>query len=541
MSTKEDLFNGIKEIFQDTKTFEHLTVIFNKIPIAYIDNDILVIIFGLAIQYKNDNIKTKIIEKFKSNTSALNNIFYGIKRIISFPPSIILRDTVLNILRHTSLLTDKVIDSDQILELIQLIDTRASDTSRNDIYLPIRDILLRDTPLLVYNDHTFKGHICDTVGFRQHMGECWLDTITQLFFFADGLKEFTQSFFYTNTSPMLQEYIQKNFKPSETIPMEDFIEAMKTMQRRFINHYNFITDQGNSSCSTSAPPRPTLKRIASARNSVLTARLLRTSEKKATENFSSGGTLEWQKIIWNHLLDTFQLPYRIDRPFHVSYTIAIQIQYNYIINTTPLTFSGKGHVVGFYRCNDRWYYYDDNKELLSVSNDIISAFVSIVQAPPSDNYKLCIKIVNGQVYLILLNDTWDHPSSIFVQKEWYTFDTLNASLLSSEVIDTLTHEEIIDKTISVKYNFIHHIFFINKDPVKEANKLLIEKAGTATISASGPIHNISQIKPNSLASKEHVEAYEKAQATASSSASSSRKKNRRFKKQHRKTRRRLRN
>lgn len=538
MSTKEDLLNGIKEIFEDTKTFEHLTDIFNKIPIADINKDILVIIFGLAIQYKNDNIKTKIIETFKSNSYALNNIFYGIKHIIiSFPPSIILRDTVLNILRHTSLLTDKVIDSDQILELIQLIDTRATDTSRNDIYLPIRNILLKDTKLMVYNDSTFKGIICDTVGFRQHMGECWLDTITQLFFFADDLNKFTQSFFYTNTPVMLQEYIEKNFKPSETIPTEDFIEAMKTMQRRFINHYNFITDQGNSSCSTSAPPRPTLKRIASARNAVLAAELLRTSEKKAAENFSSGGTIEWQKNIWNHLLDTFQLPYRIDRPFHVSYTIAIQIQYSYIINTTPLKFSSQSHVVGFYRCNDRWYYYDDNKELLSVSNDIISAFVSIVQAPPSDNYKLCIKIVNGQVYLILLNDTWDHPSNIFVQKKWYTFDTLNVSLLSSEVIDTLTHEEIIDETISVKYNFIHHVFFINKDPIKEAAKLLTERAGTATISASGSIHNVSQIKPNSFANKEHVEAYEKAQAAASSS----RKKNQRVRKQRRKTRRRLRN
>jgi hypothetical protein len=319
--------------------------------------------------------------------------------------------------------------------------------------------------------------------------------------------------------------------------MEDFIKAMHTMQRRFINHYNFITDQGNSSCSTSAPSRRILKKIASARNAVLAGELLKTSEKKAAENFSSGGTIEWQKNIWNHLLDTFQLPYRIDRPFHVSYTIAIQIQYSYIINTTPLRFSGQSHVVGFYRCNDRWYYYDDNKELLSVSNDIISAFVSIIQAPPSHNYKLCIKIANRQVYLILLNDIWDHPSSIFVEREWYTFDTLNASLLSSEVIDTLTREEIIDKTISVKYNFIHHVFFINKDPIKEAAKLLTERAGTATISVSGPIHNVSQIKPNSFANKEHVEAYEKAQAAASSS----RKKNRRLRKQHRKTRRRLRN
>ena len=51
--------------------------------------------------------------------------------------------------------------------------------------------------------------ICDYVGLSQHKGECWVDTIQQIFFFTDGLKELTQPLFYTMTDAKLHEYMHK--------------------------------------------------------------------------------------------------------------------------------------------------------------------------------------------------------------------------------------------------------------------------------------------------------------------------------------------
>ena len=51
--------------------------------------------------------------------------------------------------------------------------------------------------------------ICDYIGLSQHEGECWVDTIQQIFFFTDGLKELTQPLFYNLTDAKLHEYMHK--------------------------------------------------------------------------------------------------------------------------------------------------------------------------------------------------------------------------------------------------------------------------------------------------------------------------------------------
>lgn len=52
-------------------------------------------------------------------------------------------------------------------------------------------------PKTTYKAQGFRGPICDTLGFHQHSGECWSDTMQQLLFFSDGLKETTQELIYT--------------------------------------------------------------------------------------------------------------------------------------------------------------------------------------------------------------------------------------------------------------------------------------------------------------------------------------------------------
>lgn len=52
-------------------------------------------------------------------------------------------------------------------------------------------------------------NICDYLGFVQHEGECWVDTIQQIFFFTDGLKELTQPLFYKMTDEELHSKIEE--------------------------------------------------------------------------------------------------------------------------------------------------------------------------------------------------------------------------------------------------------------------------------------------------------------------------------------------
>ena len=47
------------------------------------------------------------------------------------------------------------------------------------------------TTFVKYVKDNFKV-ICDPLGYSQHTGQCWADSFQELFFFADGLKEFTQ-------------------------------------------------------------------------------------------------------------------------------------------------------------------------------------------------------------------------------------------------------------------------------------------------------------------------------------------------------------
>lgn len=51
--------------------------------------------------------------------------------------------------------------------------------------------------------------ICDYWGFSQHERECWVDTIQQIFFFTDGLKELTQPLFYKMTDEQLHSSIER--------------------------------------------------------------------------------------------------------------------------------------------------------------------------------------------------------------------------------------------------------------------------------------------------------------------------------------------
>lgn len=84
----------------------------------------------------------------------------------------------------------------------------------------------------------FGGIICDSIGFQQHGGECWSDSIQQVLFFADGFKEHTQEYFYKTPYENIVKAIDAlGLSEQESINVKNYARAA---QRRFINHYNFI-------------------------------------------------------------------------------------------------------------------------------------------------------------------------------------------------------------------------------------------------------------------------------------------------------------
>lgn len=101
-------------------------------------------------------------------------------------------------------------------------------------------------------EFSFNKPICDPIGFSQHTGECWHDTILQMLFFADRSKEIMQPLFYNLTDEEIQNKIMSSFKTEEINNKYSekihFIDPLKKIiiqyfimvRNRFINHYNYI-------------------------------------------------------------------------------------------------------------------------------------------------------------------------------------------------------------------------------------------------------------------------------------------------------------
>jgi hypothetical protein len=97
--------------------------------------------------------------------------------------------------------------------------------------------------------------LCDPIGYDQHSGECWFDTIQEIFFFTDKVKEFTQILFYHMTDDQLDDYLRRAvgtlFPASE---LKDYRRGFLAMRDRFKSHYDMIRyNKGIEACTTKGP------------------------------------------------------------------------------------------------------------------------------------------------------------------------------------------------------------------------------------------------------------------------------------------------
>jgi len=340
--------------------------------------------------------------------------------------------------------------------------------------------------------------LCDKLGYDQHKGECWIDTVQEIFFFTDGLKEITQPLFYTMTDEMIERYVDAaiarniiqggsyTVKPqilAESLPLlegyehrllklmlkfntsdkvvraignahigtfelihifdntifeyyniyltpeqinefklirdhirsiyssftinrrSEYIRGIRSMRNRFITHYDFL--MYNKEILTCEHPNDTkrmyiamthkaamLKRTQSAQLSpnlakALSANYRRQSQTSETD-YNSGDS---GARIFPILLKMFYIPFRCNLNPSRHTGIAYGVDLGHIdgdrgmwntptiiikkVNSRDNIWSSSGHAVGILKCNNIWYYYDDNFGVSYVEESLISAiFIS---------------------------------------------------------------------------------------------------------------------------------------------------------------------
>jgi hypothetical protein len=202
----------------------------------------------------------------------------------------------------------------------------------------------------------WAGPICDNLGLRQHSGECWSDSLQELFMFADTFKETVQPTLYNEALPMTSD--------------DALATYLTFMKLRFINHYNYLITRDpamlkcinptilrrNANTNTTLNGRKLLKRQISESASIKSARVY------VAKN--SGGTSEIVTDLANKLLKAFGLTHTMkafgqfdDIEYNPS-TIGIYIfckTFNRARRIRP-----GSHAISTFMCDGNFYFYDDN-------------------------------------------------------------------------------------------------------------------------------------------------------------------------------------
>jgi len=264
--------------------------------------------------------------------------------------------------------------------------------------------------------------ICDPVGLQQHVGECWVDTFQQLFFFSDGLKEITQKMFYFLKDEEIDAMFDKAVGLS-TYQKKDYKRGIKAMRDRFINHYNYLVDKTEiPECSNPAimkqmylaseTPEALFKRVKSARFAPQLAKNLQSNARKNLwdpDNYNPGENHQYYVPLWNTLFKVFNIRYRAINAFEISIPITIDtiigigLRIDDIFarksDNTPYT---SGHAIGFLKCNNQWYYYNDNNGLLPVTKPFVDNVINIVGKVPTKSCVYCINVFENKIYIFKL-------------------------------------------------------------------------------------------------------------------------------------------
>ena len=235
---------------------------------------------------------------------------------------------------------------------------------------------------------------CTDTGFKQHTGECWHDTVQQIFCFSDALKESVQtklftlngdelfSLFYDDTKRDRMSFLPYSFFIPDLISQFNATlrEYISLYHARFCNHNKSHLEvnglaPGDNSCSkheyaqfrdlSATAPIPLQRRISFITGTQCASNAINFTQLDTIERpYSSVPTYFATIGILSHLfLDDNKIivPYMYDvhdkiflsKDFRQVDVIAV------ILSSTDRD-GHSGHATGFYTCNDIPYYYNDN-------------------------------------------------------------------------------------------------------------------------------------------------------------------------------------
>lgn len=265
----------------------------------------------------------------------------------------------------------------------------------------------------------WRGPLCDPLGFSQHVGECWSDSIQQMILFSDKFKDKTQYELYNKPDEYWIDRINKLF---QFLKNADYSEYIKTtfgfdilrlhkafknfflnFKERFKAHYDFIIHPEfpkNSSCpllrprleefpaNTNIKRKYTLKRTISEKTSISSARGI-----EAEHNISHYGSIPESNInrsntglaskgsgfIINLVLWVFGIGYisqLITDASQIDTTTVVAALYHFSIPTLKkdefgklilndkgklISLNPRGHACSLYICDGKTIFYDNNR------------------------------------------------------------------------------------------------------------------------------------------------------------------------------------
>jgi hypothetical protein len=249
----------------------------------------------------------------------------------------------------------------------------------------------------------FQGPICDFEGFSQHKGECWNDTLQEIFLFTDGLKEITQPLIYnldTSYDSLFKLVSSKLYPDSELNEAElntvnKMVKYITLMKVRFVTHYNFLTAVRNTT------KRPLLSKIYKSKRRYST--LCGVGSAKHAINLYHGNSNVYRPGLSPSLRNEVLM--NLIRIFDVGYVVT---QYKgsdkninaFLISANVMKFKGdniyKGdasHAFGFLKCDSVWRLYDDNRDsFIRINERLLSLFV--------DEDKIALGVDNNTIFII---------------------------------------------------------------------------------------------------------------------------------------------
>jgi len=258
--------------------------------------------------------------------------------------------------------------------------------------------------------------LCDRLGFHQHTGECWSDTIQQILFFADGFKEITQPLFYNITDEEIEEKVDLFIKKyPQIITREDYIEGCIAMRNRFKRHYDYLILLESHPDLTPQEVGEMYRRENSStlysEHAVLKRQDSANLGKKSALSFvkTKGATCRESRDVLSNILGIFDIPREG--------AIFKRVSITKIIEGGEILESG--HATAFYKCNARWQYYDDNQGIFPVSDKFMQVYDLFQRGHLSD-----VKITTEPKGLVLIRFLREKPIMLYIDslQQGYRWD-----------------------------------------------------------------------------------------------------------------------